>query len=378
MHTQMRQFLLASLISAGLVGRAQPAQTTFPAPPPTARAAVGQWAAGIVQRAATILASPAQWNRTDTGSCPADAHTFSISCTLDAAVEEAAGLRPDPSRGAAGTNQPPARADCSLPSAAGHQEGSCGTLFEEVPVFTLAPVPAITTGIWRSDVHPTEVWSGTMADAEGPVMYEAPKVVGLLTVKKYREPLMDYNNDSTTTFANVQAFFRALEDRLVKQGTADLEQAFDDVEIEIYAGGTGVIRTYAGWFPVSGFAIADSTVRFQIETAQQVPPNGLDRELLQHAAAIITADAVWNRADNRKCAPAATTWSIYCAEERASIDVTGGFHHRRPALELVRQIVDERSQGKKYPHRLMGYNNDPSTRLEDVRSLFAEAIARIK
>jgi hypothetical protein len=29
-------------------------------------------------------------------------------------------------------------------------------------------------------------------------------------------------------------------------------------------------------------------------------------------------------------------------------------------------------------HRLMGYNNDPSTRLEDVRSLFAEAIARIK
>ena len=217
-----------------------------------------------------------------------------------------------------------------------------------------------------------------MADAEGPVMYEAPRVVGLVTVKKYREPLMDYNNDSTTTFANVQAFFRALEDRLVKQGTADLEQSSDDVEIEIYAGGTGVIRTYAGWFPVSGFAIADSTVRFQIETAQQVPPNGLDRELLQHAAAIITADSVWNRADNRKCAPAATTWSIYCAEERASIDVTGGFHHRRPALELVRQIVDERSQGKKYPHRLMGYNNDPSTRLEDVRSLFAEAIARIK
>jgi hypothetical protein len=26
----------------------------------------------------------------------------------------------------------------------------------------------------------------------------------------------------------------------------------------------------------------------------------------------------------------------------------------------------------------MGYNNDPTTRLEDVRSLFAEALSRIK
>jgi hypothetical protein len=139
-----------------------------------------------------------------------------------------------------------------------------------------------------------------------------------------------------------------------------------------------VIRTYAGWFPVSGFDARDSTLGFQIDTAQEVLPNGLDREILQHAAAILTSDAVWNRADNRKCVPTATTWSIYCAEERASIEVTGGFHHRRPALELVRQIVDERTQKKTYQHRLMGYNNDPSTRLEDVRSLFSEAIARIK
>jgi hypothetical protein len=58
--------------------------------------------------------------------------------------------------------------------------------------------------------------------------------------------------------------------------------------------------------------------------------------------------------------------------------VTGGFHHRRPALELVRQIVDERSEGRNYHHRLMDYNNDPSTRLEDVQSLFAEALARMK
>jgi hypothetical protein len=47
-------------------------------------------------------------------------------------------------------------------------------------------------------------------------------------------------------------------------------------------------------------------------------------------------------------------------------------------MELLREIVDERTKTKTYDHRLMGYNNDPTTRLEDVRTLFAQAIARIK
>lgn len=58
--------------------------------------------------------------------------------------------------------------------------------------------------------------------------------------------------------------------------------------------------------------------------------------------------------------------------------MTGGFHHRRPAGELVREIVDERAKNRNYNHRMMDYNNDPTTKLADVRSLFAEALARIK
>jgi hypothetical protein len=44
----------------------------------------------------------------------------------------------------------------------------------------------------------------------------------------------------------------------------------------------------------------------------------------------------------------------------------------------VREIVDERTKTRNYHHRMMDYNNDPTTTLADVRSLFAEAIARIK
>ena len=62
---------------------------------------------------------------------------------------------------------------------------------------------------------------------------------------------------------------------------------------------------------------------------------------------------------------------------RVTIEVTGGFHHRRPAMELVRQIIEERTAGRRYHHRLMDYNNDPSTSLADVHAIFAEALARI-
>jgi hypothetical protein len=294
---------------------------------------------------------------------------------LQKAVEESAGIWRDQT--GSRINQPPPPADCRFHAAGEGQEGSCGPLFDEVPVFTVSQVKAVTTGKWRADAQPSQVWAGKMSDAEYPVMEEATKTVALVTSKKYENPLRDYNNDPATTFADVQAFFRALREQLLKHAAADLEGNFDEVEIEIYPGGAGVIRTFMGWFPISGFTFADSAARFQFDPARQVPPNSLDREIL-HAAAIITSDAVWNRADNRKCAPTAKTWSIYCAEYQASVEVTGGFHHRRPALEIVRELVDERTGKKSYPHRLMGYNNDPSTRLEDVQSLFKEAIARIK
>jgi hypothetical protein len=87
--------------------------------------------------------------------------------------------------------------------------------------------------------------------------------------------------------------------------------------------------------------------------------------------------SVWNRADYRRCPGSAKTWSIYCAMQRAGIDASCGAHHRRPAMEAVRVIVDERAAKRNYDHRLMDYNNDSTTTLADVRSLFAEALSRM-
>jgi len=104
----------------------------------------------------------------------------------------------------------------------------------------------------------------------------------------------------------------------------------------------------------------------------------MDEKIVRRAAEILSNEKVWNRADNRECPATATTWSIYCGMERATIDVTGAFHHRRPALQLVREIVDERTVGRRYHHRLMDYNNDTTTHLSDVQSLFQDALRRMQ
>jgi hypothetical protein len=211
-------------------------------------------------------------------------------------------------------------ANCAFLRAKDVWTGSCGPIFDETPVTTVAPVNAITTGTWRRDVRPKVVWAGVLRN-EG-------------------EP--DY-----------------------------------PVEIEVYAGGSGVFRSEFGWFAISGFASDESSIRFQMEVSHEIAPGTLDLAILKRADAILSSASVWNRADDRKCPRGAATWSIYCATEQATIEITGGFHHRRPAMQLVRQIVDERSKGRNYDHRLMDYNNDPSTTFADVHSLFLEALHRI-
>jgi hypothetical protein len=257
-------------------------------------------------------------------------------------------------------------------------EGSCGLLFDEPTVFSIAHAKAITTGVWRSDATPREVWSGVMLNAVASVLQQARRLVDVIAPGKYRQArLVEFNDDSAVTFADLQAFFRSLEGRVRQVTAAELMASADTVEIELYANGTGVIRTYRGWYRVSGLSTSASGVRFQVDTGTQIAPNALDREILIRANALLSSDAVWNRSDNRKCDPAATRWSIYCALEHATREVTGGFHHRRPALEIVRLIVEDRTRDRNYDHRLMDYNNDASTHLEDVRTLFAEALRRV-
>ena len=378
MNARAAVLALASILNAASRTSAQAAAGDTRAALPRREAAIGEWDAAIVRRAAAMIASPAQWNRSDASPCTPDAKTISVRCALQRAVDDMVG-RAATTRATVAPSDQALPVDCRLLNVQGRAEGNCGPFFDEATVFSIARSKAITTGVWRAGAAPSDVWVGRMVNAEAPVLQQARRLVDVIAPGKYRNArLAEFNDDSTVTFANLQAYFRALEDRVRKVTAADLAASADDVEVELYAGGAGVIRTYNGWYAVSGFSAKDSAVHFQVDTARQIAPNALDREILTRADALLSSDAVWNRADNRECDPGAKRWSIYCALERATREVTGGFHHRRPALEIVRVIVEERTKDRNYKHRLMDYNNDASTHLNDVRTLFAAALKQIE
>jgi hypothetical protein len=138
-----------------------------------------------------------------------------------------------------------------------------------------------------------------------------------------------------------------------------------------------VLRTPDGWYAVSQYRATPSVLSFDVDTAATIPPNDLDREIVRRADALLSSVDVWNRADNRRCPASAKTWSIYCALLRASDVAACGDHHRRPAMETVRVVIEEGTVGRNYDHRLMGYNNDSTTKLADVHSIFAEALSKM-
>jgi hypothetical protein len=96
-----------------------------------------------------------------------------------------------------------------------------------------------------------------------------------------------------------------------------------------------------------------------------------DVRIVQRAHEILNSPAKWNRADNRNCAANATTYSLYCALEIATKEISKTFEHRGAAMQQARFVIDEDlAKGNHYDHRLMDYNNDPKTTFADVQRFF--------
>ena len=104
-----------------------------------------------------------------------------------------------------------------------------------------------------------------------------------------------------------------------------------------------------------------------------------DVKIVQRAREILNSSSKWNRADTRVCPADAKTFSLYCALEKATTEVSGKFQHRGAAMQQARFVIDEIAPNRKnYEHRLMGYNNDPTTTFADVQRFFQLLEDRIK
>ena len=104
-----------------------------------------------------------------------------------------------------------------------------------------------------------------------------------------------------------------------------------------------------------------------------------DIRIVQRATEILNSPAKWDRADNRKCPATQTTYSVYCALEKATEEISNKFEHRGAAMQQARFVIDEDlAKGNHYKHRLMDFNNDPKTTFADVQRFFALLEERIK
>jgi hypothetical protein len=191
----------------------------------------------------------------------------------------------------------------------------------------VCPAGAKTFSLYCALEKATDEISGKF-EHRGAAMQEVRFVIEDVSPKgkDYDHRLMDYNNDLSTTFPDIQNVLRLLETRIAKR-LKDTHPAA----------------------PVS--CIPKLT--------------GAEIQIVKRVREILSSPSKWDRASSQSCAPDAQTFGLYCAFEKASTEVNGKFDGGGAAIDETRSLIDQ----KRYPARLVDYNNDPSVTLADLQKL---------
>ena len=119
--------------------------------------------------------------------------------------------------------------------------------------------------------------------------------------------------------------------------------------------------------------------RAELERRDQ-PVTNDDLRILLKADELLKDESLWNRRDDRECDDDEATGkrSLFCALQKACIDILGAYDHRRVALQEVRFAVEDATRGQEFEHRLRDFNNLPTTRLADIKRVLQVATNRVK
>src|SRR5271169_3879297 len=85
------------------------------------------------------------------------------------------------------------------------------------------------------------------------------------------------------------------------------------------------------------------TIALKAQNDSQARPTvtKADVRIVQRAREILNSPEKWNRADNRDCPATAKTFSLYCALEKATDEVSGNFEHRGAAMQEARFVIED-------------------------------------
>ena len=103
----------------------------------------------------------------------------------------------------------------------------------------------------------------------------------------------------------------------------------------------------------------------------------VDMDILTKADALLSSESRWRKGRVSNCSQS-EKFDIYCALEKASVDVMGKYIHRQPALQEVRFSIDDHYRERWEKHRLIDFNTNKDTSFKDVKAVLAQAIATVK
>ena len=143
-------------------------------------------------------------------------------------------------------------------------------------------------------------------------------------------------------------------------------------------GKPGVAKTPFGWFQLREAKLEGTGMTLAIDAGRQLPPTSDDLKIIQRALQLLSDTSMWNKNDDRNCPPNPQRWSLFCALMQATTEVSGGVHYRQPALQAVREVLNEVGGNRVSKHRLMDYNNHPDTTLAEIHDLLRTSQSRLE
>jgi hypothetical protein len=136
-----------------------------------------------------------------------------------------------------------------------------------------------------------------------------------------------------------------------------------------------------GWKTVvAAFISIPVMIGFFILERRDRPVTADDLRIVTRTKALLQNDQVWNRNDDRECTDDESSGkrSLFCALQKATIEVLGEYDHRRVALQEVRFAIEDATRGQDFDHRLRDYNNLPQTKLSDIWRVLDVATERMR
>ena len=136
-----------------------------------------------------------------------------------------------------------------------------------------------------------------------------------------------------------------------------------------------------GWKTVVAASVSIAAmIAFLMLERRDRPVTEDDFRIISRTKALLQNDQVWNRNDDRECADDESSGkrSLFCALQRATIEVLGEYDHRRVALQEVRFAIEDATRGHDFEHRLRDYNNLPQTKLSDIWRVLDVATERMR